>query len=81
MSGYERTKRSFARRYGSQPLPVWTLLTSGAIGGVCYWLACYPLDVIKSRVQLADGPPSKGGWLQGGYVVGELKSILREGGR
>ncbi|ODN83740.1 hypothetical protein L202_01832 [Cryptococcus amylolentus CBS 6039] len=78
--GYETTKRQFASHYPSQPLPIWTLLTSGAIGGISYWLACYPFDIVKSRIQLAPFPPTRGGWLSGGYVVRELGAIVREGG-
>lgn len=76
--GYETSKRYFAKRY--DPIPVWALLSSGGIGGICYWLACYPLDVVKSRVQLAAEPPSKGGWLSGGYISRELRVIVHEGG-
>ena len=79
-AGYETTKRSFAKRLNTTSLPVWALLCSGATGGVCYWLACYPLDVVKSRIQLAQAPPSKGGWLSGGYVTRELGAVLRESG-
>lgn len=79
-AGYETTKRAFQRRLGPD-LPIWALLSSGAIGGVGYWLACYPLDVIKSRVQLANAPPSKGGWASGGYIGREFRTILAEGGR
>lgn len=79
-AGYETTKRSFAKRLNTNSLPVWALLCSGATGGVCYWLACYPLDVVKSRIQLAQAPPSRGGWLSGGYVTRELGAVLRESG-
>ncbi|ORY29103.1 putative mitochondrial ornithine transporter 1 [Naematelia encephala] len=79
-AGYETTKRAFARRLNPEPLPVWALLSSGAIGGVCYWLACYPLDVVKSRIQLAPRPATRGGWFEGGYVGRELRAIIREGG-
>ncbi|CAD6588476.1 MAG: hypothetical protein TREMPRED_005066 [Tremellales sp. Tagirdzhanova-0007] len=79
-SGYEYSKRWFIRHYHPDPLPIWALLTSGGIGGVCYWLACYPLDVIKSRIQLASSPPARGGWFEGGYVGRELRAILGEGG-
>ncbi|KAG8734511.1 hypothetical protein FRC10_011691 [Ceratobasidium sp. 414] len=42
---------------------------------MCYWLACYPLDVVKSRVQLANAPP------RGlDYIAQELRAIVREGG-
>ncbi|EIW67001.1 hypothetical protein TREMEDRAFT_74630 [Tremella mesenterica DSM 1558] len=79
-AGYETTKRSFSRTLQTPNPPVWALLVSGATGGICYWLACYPLDVVKSRIQLAEMPPSRGGWLSGGYVTRELSAMLREGG-
>jgi solute carrier family 25 (mitochondrial carnitine/acylcarnitine transporter), member 20/29 len=31
---FEYSKRSFAKKYGSE-VPVWALLASGATGGVC----------------------------------------------
>ncbi|GMK58714.1 hypothetical protein CspeluHIS016_0601560 [Cutaneotrichosporon spelunceum] len=78
---YEVVKRFWGRRFGgTENIPVWALLVSGACGGVGYWLASYPLDIAKSRIQLADKPPMKGHWLQGGYVVKELKTIVAEGG-
>ncbi|KAG8699353.1 hypothetical protein FRC08_005365 [Ceratobasidium sp. 394] len=73
-TGYEFVKRRFQAKYGAN-IPVWALLTSGSCGGICYWLACYPLDVVKSRVQLANAPP-KG--LD--YIAQELRAIVREGG-
>ncbi|KAJ1306145.1 hypothetical protein OPQ81_010856 [Rhizoctonia solani] len=73
-TGYEFAKRQFRSKYGSQ-VPVWGLLASGSCGGICYWLSCYPLDVVKSRVQLANAPP-KG--LD--YIMQELRAIVREGG-
>lgn len=79
--GYEVVKRFWARQFGgNDKVPVWALLSAGASGGVTYWLASYPLDIAKSRIQLADKPPMKGHWLKGGYVVNELKTIVREGG-
>ncbi|KNZ44799.1 uncharacterized protein VP01_87g2 [Puccinia sorghi] len=44
-TGFEVSKRAFQKRYGSadQTLPVWTLLCSGAMGGIGYWTCCYPL--------------------------------------
>lgn len=57
-TGFESSKQAFQKRYGSaQILPVWCLLCSGALGGIGYWTCCYPLDVIKSRIQMADRPP------------------------
>lgn len=78
-AAYETSKRSFQKRLGPD-LPVWALLTSGGLGGLGYWLACYPLDIIKSRVQLAELPPARGGWLSGGYIGREFRAIVNEGG-
>ncbi|KIM86826.1 hypothetical protein PILCRDRAFT_816075 [Piloderma croceum F 1598] len=75
-TAFEFTKRRFQITYGQQ-LPVWALLTSGATGGIAYWLACYPLDVVKSRVQLRATPPT-GTPVQ--YIAHELKTIVSESG-
>lgn len=37
-TAYEFSKRKFAKKYGEQ-LPVWTLLASGATGGVRFFFA------------------------------------------
>ncbi|EUC62494.1 ornithine transporter 1 [Rhizoctonia solani AG-3 Rhs1AP] len=73
-TGYEFAKRQFRSKYGNQ-VPVWGLLASGSCGGICYWLSCYPLDVVKSRVQLANAPPK--GF---DYIAQELRTIIRESG-
>ncbi|KAG5718635.1 hypothetical protein E4T56_gene16516 [Termitomyces sp. T112] len=75
-TAFEFTKREFAKTYGPQ-LPVWALLASGSTGGIAYWLACYPLDVVKSRIQLRPIPPT-GTPVQ--YIVNELKAIVAESG-
>ncbi|KAI0715851.1 mitochondrial carrier [Fomitopsis betulina] len=75
-TAFEFSKRKFAEQYGSQ-LPVWALLASGSTGGIAYWLACYPLDVVKSRIQLRATPPT-GTPVQ--YIARELKAIVAEGG-
>ncbi|SJL09866.1 related to YMC1-putative mitochondrial inner membrane transporter [Armillaria ostoyae] len=76
ISAYEFSKRKFASAYGKD-LPVWALLASGSTGGISYWLACYPLDVIKSRVQLRPTPPS-GTPVQ--YIAHEGRAIMAESG-
>ncbi|KAK7040912.1 hypothetical protein VNI00_009508 [Paramarasmius palmivorus] len=75
-TAYEFSKRKFAVIYG-RDLPVWALLASGSTGGIAYWLSCYPLDVIKSRVQLRPTPPT-GSPAQ--YVAAEVRMILAESG-
>lgn len=74
-AGYEYSKRSFQSHYGTTSIPVWATLASGGIGGIGYWTACYPLDVVKSRIQLADLPP-KGA----NYIVDTFKTIYKEEG-
>ncbi|KLO05860.1 mitochondrial carrier [Schizopora paradoxa] len=75
-TGFEFTKRRFRQRYRTE-LPLWALLASGSCGGIAYWLSCYPLDVVKSRIQLRSTPPS-GTPVQ--YIGHELKVIVSEGG-
>ncbi|KAL7010314.1 hypothetical protein EMMF5_000335 [Cystobasidiomycetes sp. EMM_F5] len=80
-SAYEFSKRTFGRRLhgphasANQSLPVWATLTAGATGGIAYWTACYPLDVVKSRVQNTTTP------LRGlGYIRDTFRTIYREEG-
>jgi len=75
-SAFEFSKRQFQGVYGQQ-VPVWALLASGSTGGIAYWLSCYPLDVIKSRIQLRPTPPSSRPWT---YINEELRAIVSEGG-
>lgn len=78
-AGYETIKRRLEALSPSGPFgpgSTLTFLTSGAFGGICYWLACYPLDVVKSKVQLAQNPPKPGL----GYVANELGEIVRVNG-
>ncbi|GAA5898581.1 hypothetical protein JCM5296_005933 [Sporobolomyces johnsonii] len=74
-AGYEWTKRTFQKELGTDSLPVWATLTAGAMGGIAYWTACYPLDVVKSRIQFAEQPP------QGfNYIINTFKDIYRREG-
>ncbi|KAH9976144.1 mitochondrial carrier domain-containing protein [Lactifluus volemus] len=75
-AAFEYSKREFAGVYGPN-LPVWALLASGATGGIAYWMSSYPLDVVKSRVQLRMTPP-KGTPVQ--YIARELKAVVAESG-
>ncbi|KAI0335757.1 mitochondrial carrier [Cubamyces sp. BRFM 1775] len=75
-TAFEFSKRKFSEKYGKQ-IPVWALLASGSTGGIAYWLACYPLDVVKSRVQLRATPP-QGTPVQ--YIARELKAVVVESG-
>jgi solute carrier family 25 carnitine/acylcarnitine transporter 20/29 len=50
-AGYESSKRAFQKNLGTQSLPVWATLTSGAIGGLAYWIAwcaaSFPLSLFN----------------------------------
>lgn len=35
--------------------PAWVTMTAGAAAGACLWLAVYPVDAIKSRIQATGG--------------------------
>ncbi|KAJ2687892.1 hypothetical protein IWW39_002583 [Coemansia spiralis] len=77
-TGFEFTKRKLAQILAggdSSKLGAIPLMCSGSVGGVCYWTACYPLDVIKSRVQNATAPPRGAG-----YIARAAKDIMREQG-
>ncbi|KAJ2776874.1 hypothetical protein H4R18_005441 [Coemansia javaensis] len=77
-TGFEAAKRALARALAGGdvdrlgPLP---LMAAGSAGGVSYWLACYPLDVIKSRVQNSAAPPRGAG-----YIAAAARSIAAEQG-
>ncbi|KAF9524972.1 mitochondrial carrier domain-containing protein [Crepidotus variabilis] len=75
-TAYEASKRHFSKQYGPQ-MPVYVLLGCGSMGGMGYWLSSYPLDVVKSRVQLRATPPT-GTPVQ--YIAHELKAIVQESG-
>ena len=53
-----------------------TSVLSGGLAGVCYWLSCYPMDVVKNRIQAAPDikPPQFDG------MVGAFRTIYRAEG-
>lgn len=75
-TAFEFSKRKFQSKYGDK-VPVWALLASGSTGGIAYWLSCYPLDVIKSRIQLRQTPPTGKPWK---YMTNEIKMVIAESG-
>ncbi|KAI0720611.1 mitochondrial carrier [Cerioporus squamosus] len=75
-TAFEFSRRKFSQKYGKE-IPVWALLASGSTGGIAYWLACYPLDVVKSRIQLRATPP-EGTPVQ--YIAHEIRTVIAESG-
>ncbi|KAI9244537.1 kinase-like domain-containing protein [Sporodiniella umbellata] len=71
-TGFEVVKRHYSQD-DHQP-NVLELMTAGAVGGIGYWLCCYPLDVVKSMVQNQPEPP------QGFYIIPTLKKIYTKDG-
>ncbi|KAM4620370.1 mitochondrial ornithine transporter 1-like [Polymixia lowei] len=49
--GYEVCRSLLTPREGDQ-LDVVSLLVSGGVGGAAFWLAVYPIDSVKSRIQV-----------------------------
>lgn len=52
-AGFEGMKRYLTpagENPATYPLGLLSLMASGASGGVSYWFACYPLDMLKSMV-------------------------------
>ncbi|EST09432.1 Mitochondrial substrate/solute carrier [Kalmanozyma brasiliensis GHG001] len=87
-TGFELAKSAFRAKLpsgttqGGTILPIWALMASGSCGGICNWLACYPLDVLKSRIQLNDAklPRGFGGPLLLKYVSEEARTLWKEQG-
>lgn len=74
---YEVARRTLAGDSDPRQLGVGLLLTSGALGGVGYWLCCYPFDMIKSRIQAQPftEPPMYKSWAHCARTM-----MLTEGG-
>ncbi|XP_036022656.1 mitochondrial ornithine transporter 1 isoform X2 [Onychomys torridus] len=50
--GYELSRSFFASGKSKDELGPVPLMLSGGFGGICLWLAVYPVDCIKSRIQV-----------------------------
>lgn len=52
-AGFEATKRYLTHGGQEEEANILQLMASGAVGGMAYWLACYPLDVVKSIASIS----------------------------
>ncbi|XP_077397124.1 solute carrier family 25 member 15a [Festucalex cinctus] len=52
--GYELSRSTFARYMGTdkEGIGILPLMFSGGFGGACLWLLIYPIDCVKSRIQV-----------------------------
>ncbi|CAL8399195.1 unnamed protein product [Boreogadus saida] len=71
--GYE-VCRSFLMPPGGDHLDAMSLLVSGGVGGAAFWLAVYPIDSVKTRIQVQtmSGP-------QPGFTAMFLQIVRSEG--
>lgn len=54
------------------PIP---LMVSGGFGGICLWIAVYPVDCVKSRIQVLSMSGKQAGFM------GTFANILRNEGK
>jgi len=71
---YEYFKQRFSPPVvaGSKPkLSFGASVLSGGLAGICYWLSCYPMDVIKARILAAPDvrPPVYKGIVDCGRII------------
>lgn len=61
LGSFEILKQRFAKQLQCAPadLPVPAIVSAAGIGGLLYWLAIFPVDVVKSAVQSDSIIPSK----------------------
>lgn len=74
--GYELSRSMFAQHMGrdKEHIGVVPLMISGGFGGACLWLVVYPIDCVKSRIQVLSLAGKQEGFLK------TLMGILRNEG-
>ncbi|XP_002912594.1 mitochondrial ornithine transporter 2 [Ailuropoda melanoleuca] len=61
--GYELSRSFFASGRSKDELGPVPLMLSGGIAGICLWLVIYPVDCIKSRIQVLSMSGKQAGFL------------------
>uniref|UniRef100_G1PBJ0 Mitochondrial ornithine transporter 1 n=1 Tax=Myotis lucifugus TaxID=59463 RepID=G1PBJ0_MYOLU len=72
--GYEQSRSFFAAGRSKDELGPVPLMLSGGVGGICLWLAVYPVDCIKSRIQVLSMSGKQAGF------VGTFISVVKNEG-
>ncbi|XP_045233204.2 mitochondrial ornithine transporter 1 isoform X2 [Macaca fascicularis] len=62
--GYELSRSFFASGRSKDELGPVPLMLSGGVGGICLWLAVYPVDCIKSRIQVLSMSGKQAGFMR-----------------
>ncbi|XP_075040560.1 mitochondrial ornithine transporter 1-like isoform X2 [Mixophyes fleayi] len=70
--GYELSSSILNRSSKHQPGAL-VVTVSGGVGGVCFWLSVYPVDSVKSRIQVLSASHS------GGFLLSLLHILRTEG--
>ncbi|XP_066435882.1 mitochondrial ornithine transporter 1-like [Eleutherodactylus coqui] len=72
--GYELSKSMLNQSSRDQPGAL-VITVSGGVGGACFWIAVYPVDSVKSRIQvLSMASPTKKG-----FLISLLHILKKEG--
>ncbi|KAK2497559.1 hypothetical protein MC885_017050 [Smutsia gigantea] len=61
--GYELSRSFFASGRSKDELGPVPLMLSGGVGGICLWLAVYPVDCVKSRIQVLSMSGKQAGFI------------------
>ncbi|XP_029797973.1 mitochondrial ornithine transporter 1-like [Suricata suricatta] len=72
--GYELSRSFFASGRSKEELGPVPLMLSGGVAGICLWLVIYPVDCIKSRIQVLSMSGKQAGF------IGTLVSIVKNEG-
>ncbi|XP_006749417.1 mitochondrial ornithine transporter 1 [Leptonychotes weddellii] len=72
--GYELSRSFFASGRSKDELGPVPLMLSGGVGGICLWLAVYPVDCVKSRIQVLSMSGKQAGF------IGTFISIVKNEG-
>ncbi|XP_059243464.1 mitochondrial ornithine transporter 1-like, partial [Mustela nigripes] len=62
--GYELSRLFFASGRSKDELRPVPLMLSGGVGGICLWLAVYPGDCVKSRIQVLSMSGKQAGFIR-----------------
>ena len=71
--GYEATKKLLMT--DPSEVSLWKTAVSGGVGGTLCWGFAYPLDVIKSKVQVGNQPPIKA--MKGIFAESGIRGFFR----
>ncbi|XP_044936481.1 mitochondrial ornithine transporter 1-like isoform X1 [Mustela putorius furo] len=72
--GSELSRSFFASGRSKDELGPVPLMLSGGVGGICLWLAVYPVDCVKSRIQVLSMSGKQAGF------IGTFISIVKNEG-